>query len=148
LGSEVGGGISVFGPQGFWGFAAGDVEVQIGSPIGSPSGPIANIAANVILISSLVILVVMPVVEVAREPPLLVDAGANKEPGDPVDASGSGVDGFTSQLVCRVLDVVFSVCFIVSHPFVVAARPRRISRVCSAFTSLSQTELTCLNFST
>jgi len=150
LGSEVqvGGGIAVFGLQGFREFAAGDVEVQIGSPIGSPSGPTANIAANVVLISSLVILVVMPVVEVAREPPLPVGAGANKDPGDPVDASGPGVDGFTSHLVSRSLGVGFVVCSVVSHTFVDAARSRRISRVCNAFTSLSQTELTCLNFST
>ena len=106
---QVGGGMAVSGLQGSCEVAAGDVEVQIGSPIGSPSGPTANIAANVVLISSLVILVAMPVVEVAREPPSPVDADDNKEPRDPADASGLVVDGFTSHLVCRSLGVVFVV---------------------------------------
>lgn len=101
LGVEVwrGLGMEVLELQGVCGFADEDVEVQIGSLISTSSGPTANMAAIIVLVSSLLILVVMPGVEVARESPLPVGAGTNKEPGDPDDASGPGEDEFTSRTV-------------------------------------------------
>jgi len=90
---QVGGGIAVVGPQGVGGFADGDIDVQIGSPTGSPSGPTANIAANVVLISSLLILVVAPAFEVAKKPPIPLRARAEEMPESPEDAGGPGANG-------------------------------------------------------
>lgn len=98
LGSEVqiGSGMAVSGFSGVFGCAIEEVEIQIGSSISSPSSPSANIAANVVLISSLLIVVVVPVIGVAEETPVPI---AEEEPRELENACGPGDGAPKSHLV-------------------------------------------------
>jgi len=98
LGIEVqnGVGMAVLGLPGVFVGSDQEVEVQIGSPSGSPSRSTANIAANIALISSLLVVEVVPVIDFSTEASLPIAAA---EPGDPENAIDPGDGGATSNLV-------------------------------------------------